>query len=344
MKKMLLMATMAGVAFASCTNSEDVVSEAQQAREIHFTNATYSAQTRAEHDLNVAFTNSDMSVYAWLAGGNTAFMTEVLDAQGTITSGNVYYWPTDGSKIDFAAVSPANTAYAAVARTTDGQTSTTFTFDATNTNPTNVNLMYADYVKGQGSGTVALGFRHVLANLHMNVTQSVLKDDNQGVEWEVKVKSLAVQNIQNQGSMVIGWDFDVTAQDWMWSNTAGAATWSIISSETSLIENGAAKTVSTTGNYYVVPQAWNATTPQKLVVTYDVITTPENGTPSTKQYTKEVKMSDMTYNVTLTGWAMNKDITYNVSINPSEELSPISFTVSEEEWGSVTGSTEVSSK
>ena len=36
-------------------------------------------------------------------------------------------------------------------------------------------------------------------------------------------------------------------------------------------------------------------------------------------------------------WYMNKVITYNIAIDPTEELNPITFDVNEEVWGTETG-------
>ena len=345
MKRMFLMATLASVALASCTTDESTFADAK--KEIKFQSAIYTAQTRAEHDASLTPTEN-FRVLGWLEGKDATYMNEVVTPAGAIVSNATYYWPTDGSGLDFAAISPAASCdtYATTTRTS-GETSIDFEFNAGNPNPNNINLMIADYVQGQKAETnsqVSLLFRHVLANLHINANQSMKEDAEKGISWEVTINSMSITNFKNQGKFSAPWNFDATAQDYYWSNADGNSTWSLITSAQSIKDADYASA----GNYYVMPQEFDTEAPITLNIDYDITTTYDvNAQSTTVNYSKAIDLSKIKYNtatgtgVTLAGFAMNKDITITVNINPSAELTPITFAVYEEEWGAISGNPEL---
>ena len=76
---------------------------------------------------------------------------------------------------------------------------------------------------------------------------------------------------------------------------------------------------------------------QQITIKY-TIETDYLGNPTqpntVETYTKTFNLKGAT---SISKWFMNKVITYNISIDPSETLFPIAFNVNEEEWGTMSG-------
>lgn len=388
MKKRLLTAAMVSVALASCVTDESLTDVGKQDAEIKFVAANYVAQTRGGHGEG-AFSNDDFSVYAWEDKSTNTIMDAVqIEKQGNdfaTSNGNSYYWPNDVT-LDFTAVSPANNVYSDVERlytaATAGvpeveSTTITFTFNEDNPNPTDVNLMYADYVSQtydydnpNSVAYVALLFRHVLAKLKVVLTQDDPDTHENGVKsYEVKVKNLTISGIRNEGSLTVDNDYVTAAQGdaniTLWTNPAGNATWTIYNNDAGFslqtnsvdVQTGTLTKTPTNfdstnngwENYYVMPQTMvepNAQADpvvvgQVLSVTYDVITKFVGGTTATKTFTKTVDLKDID---AITNWYANKFITYTINIQPAN-LTAITFTATEENWCTghtgTSGSTDV---
>ena len=343
MKKMFLFAAFAGIALASCTTDEEIFAPVNQGNEIEFVAANYVHQTRAEHDTTQTFSNADYSVWAWKTGTANAHMEDV-----TVTYNNgandvtgTYYWPDEA--LDFAAVSPANDPRIDVDRT-NGATTITYTFDATNGN-NQTNLMHADFVTAS-KATVALGFRHALAKLNVVVkqTQDAVNDDSANdvnerdiEKYQVIVNSLSIEKFDCYGTYTVTSNRQNTADN-VWTSTSGDSIWTIIDTPTSLVVdtvNFADKTYSATykTNGFVMPQALK----DDVVVNidYDIVTKFKSGATSTTNRNKSVKLNTIknSSDVAITNWYTNKIITYTFTINPQDDLTPIEFSATEEEWG-----------
>lgn len=354
MKKMFLFATLASVALASCTTDESVFDGAKvKGEKIEFAAANYAAQTRAEHDLG-AFTNEDYQVWAinvdendldkaLIKGVDVDYnsSTFVSTIQGTP---NTYYWPNYA--LDFVATSPYDDPRVALTRA-GGVSTVKFTFDGTNANTTTTNLMIADYVSNQtygvngaGSAAVALKFRHVLANLNVNVNQvnPSLPDGIDG--YNVTVNSLAINGIQCQGSFTaVEGTYAGATTNYIWERATTPVTtnWNIITSARSL--EGSPFTTTAT-KYYVMPQDIDAAV--TLTISYTVTTRFTNGTTSVKTFTPTVQLNTILDSYTsspIIKWQTNKNVTYTINIEPAA-LTAISFTVKEEEMGLVGGTQE----
>lgn len=342
MRKIFLTAALASVALVGCVTDESVVDATQKDSEIRFVAANYAAQTRAEHGAST-FTNSDYTVWAWQDGEDVAHMNGVRvtynNTNGTSAVNGTYYWPN--YDLDFAATSPDGDDRISLTRS--GGTSTiTFTFDETNPNETTTNLMYADFVEsqsydidtGEGTQTVALLFRHVLAKLNVKVQQENPSPIPTGIaSYSVVVNSLSFDDMLCEGSLTVKEGvYNGHNQNYLWdpaSSPTTTADWAIISSDESLA------TVFTSANYFVMPQTIPADA--KLNITYTVTTTFDNSTTSTKQYTKAVALKTITDgSAAITEWKTNKNITYTINIKPAD-LGIISFTVQEEEMGTIGG-------
>ena len=343
MKKMFLFAAMASVAFASCTTDESVFDAAKEQGKIEFVAANYAAQTRGEHD-SLAFTNADYTVWAWENGEDVEHMDSVkVTAPSTVTG--TYYWPNFA--LDFAATTPYGDPRIVLNRT-GGKSTITFTFDATDNKEHVTNLMFADFVESQsydsdlnqGNKVVALKFRHVLSRLNVIVKQ-VNPDSIDGIDsYNVTVNSLSFDGFLNEGSLTIAEDTaaNYKTNNYIWAPATPAVTdnWSIIATDKD-IEEAAFATGYDHGdeNYFVMPQEIPATA--KLNITYTVTTRFTNRTSSKETYTKSVALNAITDGRNpITKWFTNKNVTYTINITPAD-LEPISFTVAEEEMGTIGG-------
>jgi hypothetical protein len=90
---------------------------------------------------------------------------------------------------------------------------------------------------------------------------------------------------------------------------------------------------------FILPQELAAGV-QKLYIKYTVLTEYLNGQPSvTEVFEKTIDMKDIS--TTIQHWAMNKNITYVISINPLEDSNKIDFTFNVEAWGNENGSWDI---
>ena len=356
---MFLFAAFAGIALASCTTDEEIFAPVNQGNEIEFVAADYVHQTRAsedpqEHDLTKTLSNADFSVWAWLTGTDAAHMDKVKvtydadektwDVEGT------YYWPDEA--LDFAAISPAADKRIAVNRT-DGATTVTYTFkdEEGYRNDGKINLMHADTIKNKkrGNGTVALGFRHALAKLNVVVNQNhVAKNDDpakKGNEADIKdyqviVNSLSIENFNCYGTYTVTSNDQNIANDNVWTNRSGDADWTILNNNpTPLVEDivdFANKDYKATYGY-VMPQPIPADA--EVIIDYDVVTVFKSGATSTTSRRKTVNLNEIKdgSGAAITHWYTNKVITYTFTINPQYDLTPITFSATEEEWGTQGG-------
>ena len=380
MKKMFLFAAMASVAFASCTTDEKVFDGTDESNEIRFTAAQYSAQSRAEHNAKNEF-NSNVTIWSWYNGKggneNTVIAGDVYNrtynSTGGFINGNNYYWPVNGTKLDFVSVPTDMLGYldgGKPSRDNDGKTSLTFKINKDD-NYHGHNLMTTEVLQEQGQGSaVPLLFRHLFAKIKVNVSQKERIVNNE-VRWTVTLKSLQFIGLHDEGTVEIKdtWtaadgnneDNGNTSENCAWTSTqisegtaanAGNRVWTIFSGSKDLYTftteptpgsvddktaTGTEAAFAFTNDYYMLPQPL-ITGVQKVVISYD-ITTDYLGNPTqphtTVSYNKELDL----YSVSgVTQWFMNKVITYNISIDPSVTsesvtLQPITFTVKEEEWG-----------
>lgn len=345
MKKSVLMTAFAALMLASCTFEEGRV---KNEHEIDFSVAPYAVQTKTEHDLNTAFT-SPFRVWAWDAdNANTVINGQVatyeIGGGNWTVAGGPYYWPD--FDLDFVATVPAEgNKYCQVNRSTDGNTSIVYTFDATNPNPRNINLMHSDFVEGMSSGTVNLGFRHALANIEVHVKQKypAIEAGSNITYYEVVLKSMKVSGIHRQGT------YTVTSNNQNINNHVWTYDPSTPTADIEYLAAGSTRSLNP-GNVdtpyepndghaiYVMPQ--NLDNNAKFTIEYLVVTHTTSG-----QSTGTVKSIDVQLNTinlvgsgsTITQWQTNKKIVYNIHITPVHELNGIQFSATEEEWGTVNG-------
>lgn len=347
---MFFFAAIASVAFASCTNDESVFDGAVNGNEINFAVAQYTPQTRAEHDPDAAF-NDVITIWSWYDGENTPVIPgdDYDPDTKTFAGGDKYYWPVNGQALDFVAVPKtlAGSAYfTAPGRAADGATALTFVVpDGNNYHSTNI---MTTEVKTANSGTVALLFRHLLSKINIKVTQK--ERDNADARWLVTIKNIQVSGLKSAGQVVINDSWDATDGNKLWDTTSGSETWQVTTGGDKLLYPAfnaldpdfdalaAATPYTSAVTHYMLPQTLEDGV-QKITIDY-TIETDYLGNP-TQPNTVETysKTFDLKGATPISKWFMNKVITYNIAIDPSETLNPIEFTVNEEEWGSESGST-----
>lgn len=364
MKKKFFFAALATIALASCTTDESVFEGIAQGDEINFAVAKYTPQTRAEHDSNAAFTDN-VTIWSWYDRKSTEVIpgdvydpvNNVFVPQNGATTGNKYYWPVDNSSLDFVAVPTSLITagyFTAPERDSNGNTTLTFELDG-NTNYHTTNLMTTQVLTGNRTeSSVALLFRHLLAKLNINVMQKVRANANADARWNVTINSITLSGLHNKGKVVIddSWTAKNNGDDCAWNETVleqGNSTWNVESAQnwslyndtnpetTDLAAGATAKNYSSSETYYILPQ--NLVN-QEITINYTIVTD-YLGNP-TQPNTVETysKTFDLKGISGINAWYMNKVITYNITIDPSEILNSITFDVNEEEWGTETGDAE----
>lgn len=344
MKRVFFFAVLASVAFAGCTFDEGVSDGAVNGNEINFAVAQYTPQTRAEHDKGVEFTNP-IKVWSWYTGKDTQVIPgDVYNTSSPegFTSGKKYYWPADGTHLDFVAVPNdcVTKGYVtAPTRTTLGATELEFSIEDTDDYHAD-NLMTTEVIKDQtapAGGTMALIFRHLLSQVKINVTQAKTSVADEAA-WTVTINNIDILGLHNVGDVTIDNDWLAKNADddpVAWDNTNGDEDWDVVTASHTLC-SGATKFDYVFDNYfatpyYILPQKLEAGV-QQIKIDYTIVTEYANGVQpdTTQEYTKTVDFINIPG---ITEWYMNKIITYNISIDPSSTLNPITFNVNEEVWG-----------
>lgn len=364
MKKKFFFAALATIALASCTTDESVFEGIAQGDEINFAVAKYTPQTRAdEHQTGATFTEN-VTIWSWYDGNSTEVIpgdvydpnNKVFVPQNGATTGNKYYWPVDNSSLDFVAVPTSLITadadyFTAPERDVNGNTTLTFELDG-NTDYHTTNLMTTEVLTGNRTEhSVALLFRHLLANLKINVKQK--ERANNDARWNVTVNSITLNGLHNKGKVVIddAWTAANDGTDCAWNETVleqGNSTWNVESAQnwslyndtdpatTDLAADATAKNYSSSETYYILPQDLvNQTITIKYTIVTDYLGNPTQ--PNTVEtYTKTFNLAGIS---NISAWYMNKVITYNIAIDPTETLNSITFDVNEEEWGANEGTT-----
>ena len=348
MKNKVLFAALACMAFAGCTNDEVMFDEALKNKEIRFAVASGTEQTRAEHDKNGVY-NGKLKVWAWVEGTNTKIIDgDVYDATNNTFDGNkIYYYPVDGKNVDFLAV-PTDIItkgyFTNPTRNADGTTDYTFTagHDSHAAGAHSTDIMTSEIVT-QNSGVVGIVLRHLTAKLNVRVQQ--IQKQSDVTTSVVTLKDVQIKGIRNHGNVTLNqaWTAVNGGVDCMWTNVQDDApcAWDMLDADHALathIVEDPNTNFETTGNFYVLPQQM-AADKQKMYIKYSVETKYKNGQPDVvENFEKEFDLSEIT---NISAWAMNKNITYIISMNPVEDNHKITFDVEVEAWGNANGETTV---
>jgi hypothetical protein len=101
---------------------------------------------------------------------------------------------------------------------------------------------------------------------------------------------------------------------------------------------GDVKNFETSEAKFVLPQ--DLANGQELYIKYTVQTKYLNGQPTVEEvFERAIDLKDIAANIQC--WAMNKNITYIITINPLEDSHKITFDFDVEEWGAQSGSNGV---
>ena len=356
MKTKVLLAALASMALAGCTNNEQLLDETKKGQEIRFAVAPQTPQTRAEHDLVASPYSGRLRIWAWVDGTNNAIIEgDLYDAsKGTFGSNNTYYYPASGNDVDFIAIPEEvygdDLYIEEIVRTTNGETNAFFEVkhEQHQDKDHNTDLMVSEVIT-QNSGTVNLILRHLTTKLKFMFEQSVRQDDVTGVIWSVTLKNISLQGIFNHGSLTINNEWNAENRNneykdhfWDIEKDDDPCSWQILNSSHILAEPDIDKpynNFSTTNPYYVMPQHLFKEK-QQLHINYEITTHYINSGQDdvTIPYTKIIDLADIP---TVEAWAMNKSITYRIIINPKSEIKQISFLVYEEQWGEQGGSVTI---
>ena len=331
MKKKFFFAALATIALASCTTDESVFEGIAQGDEINFAVAKYTPQTRAEHDTtNVAF-NDEITIWSWYNGSDTKVIEKDVYKGTGFVNGNVYYWPVNDQALDFVAfpTAMASKYLESITRTNDGETTLTFSLNTTYYHGDN--LMTTEVIKNynRANKTVPLLFRHLFAKLNVKVSQSV-KESNQA-KWTVTLNEVTLNNLRKEGNVEIdnSWNASNNGNDRAWDETTanGGDSWTVTSTNKNLTDDAYASTET----YYILPQPLYDDE-QTITIKYTVETDYKGNDTQPNTVETYTRTFDLAEVANITAWNMNKVITYNIVINPTETLEPIKFTAYEEAW------------
>lgn len=349
MKKTFLFAAIAGLTFAGCTNDEQMFDDAMRGKEIRFAVAPQTAQTRAEHDIDVAYTGK-VKIWAWEAGTANAIINgDVYDAANkTFESNSSYYYPVDGDNVDFVAVpvetigtDVTNSYFTAPERTTDGNT--TMAFKTPSGIQNHMTDAMTTEVVTQNNGTVAMILRHLMAKLNIRVQQTARFNDV--TRCLVTLNDLQIRKAHINGNVTLNqaWTAVNDGDDCLWDATNGEGTWDVVTADHKLCADidptkGGVTNFETATSKFVLPQ--DLANSQELYIEYTILTEYLNGQPAvTQTFTRTIPLKDISANIP--HWAMNKNITYIININPLEDSHKITFDFDVEEWGAQTGSWDI---
>lgn len=220
MKKSLVFAAMACIAFASCTEDEVFTTNLNQEHEISFGTPYVGKTTRVAQELGATYdTKEHFNVYAVWHDGNfngwergSLYMDNVETAYVTATDGwkpvgNQYYWPKNGY-LTFAAYSPSNPTAEEITYNATGLHIKGF--QVANDNAKHVDLLYSkrSYDKKKANATVntyedesthykgvEIDFQHALSSIHFNAK---LKEEYKGTE--ITLNKITVYGVYTKGN------------------------------------------------------------------------------------------------------------------------------------------------
>ena len=278
MKKTLVFAALASVALVGCTKNVEVANN--DLNEITFETPVLAPATKADEITGTTFpTYVDFAVFAWYSANQIAetdaagslYMKDVTvnydstkddttTGKGAWKPASVYFWPKNGF-LAFDAYSPSS-----VAATCDATTGIAFSdFVASTSYDDQIDLLYSTRVINKQSSVentndkydgVNIPFNHALSVVRVFVKASTATDANL-----IKVKSIKVKNIKNQG------DFS-------------QAKWTPEGDNVNLVIGEAANATSSTAittseeqygqNRIVLPQTFNDT-PAEIEIVYYIL-------------------------------------------------------------------------
>ena len=347
MKGKFFLTALASMLLASCINNELVLDESKKGKEIRFAVAPGTEQSRAEHDMDGPY-NGELLIWAWKEGTNDVIIpgNTYNTSTKTFKDNVIYYYPVDGSNVNFLAI-PKDVRDAGYVnepqRADNGNTSWTFHVghESHDASQHQVDIMTTEIVT-KGVDVVPLVLRHLTSKLNFRIIQN--QRFNDAAICSVTLNKVELRNLKNHAQVTLNQDWTAynDGNDHMWETPQNdVCTWTILPTTDKtkhilapLELNEDVNQFQTVGDYFVVPQPITAgESGQKLYLEYTVTSKYQaNDLQITENFKKELDLSTVT---AIPQWAMNKNITYIIYINPLEEHHKISFTVEVEAWGNV---------
>jgi hypothetical protein len=182
-----------------------------------------------------------------------------------------------------------------------------------------------------------------MAKLNIRVQQTARF--NAATRCLVTLNDLQIRKAHINGSVTLDQDWTAVngGDDCMWDTTNGDGTWDVITADFPLCADinpalGDVTNFETATSKFVLPQDLN--NGQELYIKYTVKTKYLNGQPTVEEvFERAIDLKDIAANIQR--WAMNKNITYIININPLEDSHKITFDFDVEEWGAQSGSNGV---
>lgn len=347
MKKMFLFAAMAGVAFASCTNDvTSVDNSALESKAIAWDTHVMSTRANLATDVNFASmafsgTTPYFSDIATGKGAKVGYGLNTSYATSWVTE-NLYYWPLDGGNLGFVSVAPYDDNSVASYDYTLNSDAIEFEYmvpviaSVNETQATTLDILYASKAECS-ENQVPVAFTHALAKLNVVIgaTKVNLRSEETNKEWDIKVSDVVINDIDNTGSVNLTWN----GSAWTVANSVWTEATSSSVNQLDLVTADKDITYSGTLSHQLLTELWimpQAVKGKTLKITYSITTKSyddvtatdrvETAAAITKTYKKVIDLNS----VAIAGtdgtdyyWQMNKNITYTVDINPSEDATPI---------------------
>ena len=196
MKKIILMLGIAAMSFASC--SKDIVKETNIGHAIDFRVTTHTRGT----ETNIANLSTFYVTALDEFGDNYFSNVAYTKVNEYFSSSPAYYWPGDGSSLDFYAYAPSATTLGATI-TIDNEVKTLKGFSPAAEITNQVDFITANTTgsKENASEGLAVMFNHQL-------TQVEVKAKNANEGYEYKIKGVKIAQISSKG------DFDFSTSQW----------------------------------------------------------------------------------------------------------------------------------
>lgn len=340
MRRILLVATMASVALASCVKDESL-DLAQQAKKLSFEAPVMGTQSRAyvpgEISGTTYPTNENFAAFAWQYTGEDnnwwenkvsfwddtetwVYTADTGEPNWSITTNDKsYYWPKAPQKLAFSAYSPAELV-GTVSYTSkdDGLTVTDFTVNGTVANQ--LDLMYA-FKNGctealYGDAGVPLNFQHALSSI---VFAAIDNDDNADYE---------IISITIKGKFQIKGTFkELATTKWSGSPESTAVTYAPNVLVTAVPEGQAKEFTYGTSALLMIPQD----VPEDATVSIQYKVKPKTGAPEytvntdTQNGTENpIKLKDFLIGGTagsiIENWAQGTRYTYLIQFGGSKKI------------------------
>lgn len=379
MKKLLILAAMAGVALVSCVKNEPAPSVTDQ-QEITFAPPVVGVNTKTVtlvtndniigslgvfgyyHPETYSTINAS-GTYLYMDNVHVSKQTYTIESNNyptwTTTSANDYYWPKTG-KMTFAAYYPAYTNTDAVddfnvAHTGNGIQFENYVVD----DKADVDLMFSERSYNQTKDDeklqtnpqfygVQLNFKHALSAVRFKFkAASNLVDDDGGPKYTFKIKNVTVQNVHSKGTFNQGLTDGASAV----TPVASATDWNTsVEREYTAYDNTTGFDVNSTtleDDSYKT----NATDPEVNLILLPQALNHAGGNNVTIQVTYDLRHHLMAENEWITGNVVNAELTKGslsqwlrgniYTYNLTLDLDKIEFAPSVTNWDAYSSDPEV---